>query len=84
MIQTVVIGILIKDRIKEANRTLRVLSAHADIISTRLGFHEVTEMVCSRVGFILLHIKGAPGKCEKLMEELNAIGGIAIQTMTFE
>lgn len=83
MNQTIIIGILIKDRIKEADRTLKVLSKHASVISSRLGFHEVTENICSRVGFVLLHITANEEKWMDLFKELSNIGGIEVQIMKF-
>jgi len=82
--QTVIMGILIKDRIKESGRTLNILSQYASIISTRLGFHEVSQEVCSRVGFILLYLKGEESICQELYNKLQKIGGIEVQVMSFE
>ncbi|MFO8066881.1 MAG: hypothetical protein R6U11_04785 [Bacteroidales bacterium] len=79
-----VVGILIKDRIKEAGRTQKVLSKHARIIRTRLGFHEVSEAVCSRVGMILLQLKASGPDWQKMNADLSEIGGIEVKTMTFD
>jgi hypothetical protein len=78
-----VLGIKILDRIKEAGLTQGVLSRHASIITTRLGFHEVTDEVCSREAYIILHLNGHPADSEKLKSDLRAIGGIEIREMTF-
>jgi hypothetical protein len=78
-----VLGIKILDRIKEAGLTQGVLSRHASIISTRLGFHEVTDEVCSREAYIILHLTGDPADSEELGSELEAIGGIEIREMIF-
>jgi hypothetical protein len=78
-----VLGIKILDRIKEAGLTQGVLSRHASIISTRLGFHEVTDEVCSREAYIILHLTGDPADSEVLESELEAIGGIEIREMIF-
>jgi hypothetical protein len=78
-----IIGIAIKDRIKEANRTQAILSKHANIIKSRLGFHEVSESSCSRVGFVILQIIDKPDQYEILKSELNLIGGIEVQEMNF-
>ena len=78
-----VIGILISDRIKEANRTQAVLSRHAHIIKSRLGFHEVSEAICSRVGFIFLQLAGTPEDFNNLENDLKEIGGLEIQHMIF-
>ena len=78
-----VLGIKIIDRIKEAGLTQEILSRHAGVITTRLGFHEVTDSVCSREAYIILHLNGDPADTGKLCSELEALGGIEIREMTF-
>jgi hypothetical protein len=78
-----VLGIKIIDRIKEAGLTQEILSKHATVITTRLGFHEVTDSVCSREAYIILHLNGDPADTEKLSSELLSLGGIEIREMTF-
>ena len=84
MKQTMVLGILVYDRIKEAGKTQKVLSDHAGIIRTRLGFHELSESVCSRVGSIILILEGNPEKWKALENDLSQVGGIEIQKMKFD
>lgn len=84
MIGTKILGLLITDRIKEAGRTQAVLSKHSKIIRSRLGFHELNENVCSRSGIILLHLAGKPEEWENLIADLNEIGGLLMQQMTFD
>jgi hypothetical protein len=78
-----VLGIKIIDRIKEAGLTQAILSKHAALITTRLGFHEVTDDVCSREAYIILHLKGDNADAEKLKRELEALEGIVIREMIF-
>ena len=78
-----VIGIKITDRIKEAGLVQKALSAHASVISTRLGFHELNEELCSREGFIVVHLAGLPDNCDKFAATLENIEGIAVSEMTF-
>ena len=78
-----VLGIKIIDRIKEAGLTQAILSKHATFITTRLGFHEVTDSVCSREAYIILHLNGDPSDSERLTSELKALGGIEIREMNF-
>jgi hypothetical protein len=78
-----VLGIKIIDRIKEAGLTQEILSKHATVITTRLGFHEVTDFVCSREAYIILHLNGNPADTGKLSSELKALGGIEIREMVF-
>ncbi len=79
-----ILGILLFDRIKEAGRTQEILTRHSDVIRTRLGFHELSDKVCSRVGTILLVLQGDAAKWEQLEADLAEIGGIEIQKMKFE
>jgi hypothetical protein len=83
MKQTKIIGILIKDRIKEAGRTQAVLANYNDIIRSRLGFHELSEEVCSRVGIIILTLGGDTARWKLFEEELTAIGGLEVKDITF-
>jgi len=78
-----VLGIKIVDRIKEAGLTQEVLSKHGNVITTRLGFHEVTDEVCSREAYIILHLKDEKSESDKLISELEPLGGIVIRQMIF-
>lgn len=78
-----VLGIKIVDRIKEAGLTQEVLSRHSAVITTRLGFHEVTDNICSREAYLLLHLKDDQADSQKLIKELEPLGGIVIREMAF-
>lgn len=78
-----VLGIKIVDRIKEAGLTQEILSRHSAVITTRLGFHEVTDNICSREAYILLHLKDDKSESQKLIRELEPLGGIVIREMVF-
>jgi hypothetical protein len=78
-----VLGIKIVDRIKEAGLTQEILSRHSAVITTRLGFHEVTDNVCSREAYIILHLKDDKAESDRLIKELEPMGGILIREMAF-
>jgi hypothetical protein len=78
-----ILGIKIVDRIKEAGLTQEILSRHAGIITTRLGFHEVNDSVCSREAIMILHLTDTQGESGKLISELEPLGGIVIREMVF-
>jgi hypothetical protein len=78
-----IIGLLVTDRIKEAGRTQDVLSRYAHLIKSRLGFHEVSEDKCSRVGIILLQLIGTRQDFEEFESALAKIGGIEVKKMIF-
>jgi hypothetical protein len=76
-----VLGIKILDRIKEAGMAQDILSRHAAVIVTRLGFHEVTDDICSREAYIILNCDHADS--EKLTSELKSLGGVELRKMIF-
>jgi hypothetical protein len=78
-----ILGIKIIDRIKEAGLTQAILSKHASVITTRLGFHEVTDSVCSREAYIILHLNDNADDSGKLVNELKPVGGIEVREITF-
>ena len=78
-----IVGIKVTDRIKEVGLTQEVLSKHAAVITTRLGFHELTSEICSREAYIILHLKSEPAESETLTSELEALGGVEIREMNF-
>ncbi len=78
-----VIGIKITDRLKEAGLVQKILSEHAGVISTRLGFHELSEEVCSREGFMVIHLAGDTDRCDMLAAKLKKTEGITVREMAF-
>ncbi len=78
-----ILGIKIIDRIKEAGLTQGILSKHASVITTRLGFHEVTDEICSREAYIILHLNGDPADTDKLTYDLKSLEGIEFREILF-
>jgi len=78
-----VTGIKITDRIKEAGLVQKALSEYSRVISTRLGFHELSEEMCSREGFMVIHLAGLQEDCDELSARLERIEGIFVQDMAF-
>lgn len=78
-----ILAINISDRIKGARRVQEIISMHAGMVKTRLGFHELSDEVCSRSGYLFLHLTGDPAESQKLVDELNGVLGIAMKTMDF-
>jgi hypothetical protein len=79
-----ILGIKIIDRIKEAGFTQNILSKYSEIITTRLGFHELTTDLCSREAYMLLHLTGSENETLKLRNDLESLGGIDIREMIFD
>ncbi|MFP4489154.1 MAG: hypothetical protein ACLFN1_07605 [Bacteroidales bacterium] len=76
-----IIAIRVIDRIKESGNTQKVLSRHSAVIKSRLGFHELNEDMCSREGYILLHMRDNEAAVQSLMNDLDGIYGIEVKTM---
>ncbi|PKP49786.1 MAG: hypothetical protein CVT94_03830 [Bacteroidetes bacterium HGW-Bacteroidetes-11] len=83
MKETRIIGLLIRDRIKEAGKLQLLLTRNSHLIKTRLGFHELNQNTCSRAGVVILHLTGNPQEWAALEEEISQIGGVEIQHMSF-
>jgi hypothetical protein len=79
-----ILGIKIIDRIKEAGLTQSILSKYASLITTRLGFHELTTELCSREAYILLHLTGSAADIGRLSSDLKSLGGIDVSEMNFD
>jgi len=83
-IETIILGIQITDRQKEAGKVQAVLTKYGCSIKTRLGLHEVNNDLCSTSGLILLELTGDKSEMDKLEIELKAIGGTQTQKMVFK
>lgn len=76
-----ILAIRVVDRIKESGHTQEVLTAHSDLILTRLGFHELNELVCSREGYIVLHLRDDIDAYANFRNDLNRIYGIEMKEL---
>lgn len=83
MKQTRIIGLLIRDRIKEAGRLQNILSSHSGLIKSRLGFHELNENTCSRSGVVLLTLSGDESSWSEFEQEIMELEGVEMQSMSF-
>ncbi len=79
-----VLAILIRDRIKEAGNVQSIISRYASVIRSRLGFHELSESSCSRVGMIILQLCGKVELQNQLESELKKVDGIEVKQISFE
>lgn len=79
-----VLGIKIIDRIKEAGLAQGILSKYSGLISTRLGFHELTTELCSREAYMILHLSGSETEIANLHSELISLEALEIREMVFD
>lgn len=78
-----IVGILVPDRLKEANEIQAILTEFGCNIKTRLGLHEVSDISCSKNGLIILELKGAEEEKDRLLSKLEKVPGITVKTMDF-
>ncbi len=79
-----ILGILIRDRQKEAGNVQALLTKFGCSIKTRLGLHEVSADNCSVTGLIILELTGDVKEMDKLELELLKLEGVETQKMKFE
>lgn len=72
-----VIGVRMDNRVGNAARFQQVLTQNGCMIRARLGLHEASEDLCANDGLIVLQPCGTAEEIKKLVEELNALEGIA-------
>jgi hypothetical protein len=79
-----ILALLIRDRVKEAGNVQAIIARYASVIRSRLGFHELTDAECSRVGIIILQLNGDLLLQQQLEEELKQVRGIEVKRISFE
>lgn len=79
-----ILALLISDRVKEAGSVQTIISRYTSVIRSRLGFHELTEASCSRVGIIILQLNGDVHLQRQLEEELRHVRGIEVKRISFD
>jgi len=80
----IILGVHITDRTKRAVEVQRVLTAHGDVIKTRLGLHEIERSQSSPNGLVLLELCCDEARGGKLVEALRAVEGVDVQQMVFD
>ena len=79
-----VMGIMVTNRADNEAQVQKVLTEWGCNIKTRIGLHEVTENLCAPSGLILLELFGDDKALADMESTLRNIGGIQVQTMSFE
>ena len=81
--QHIVLGVHVRNRVKNASMVQNLFTEYGCYIRTRIGLHEVQGDVCSPNGVIVLELFGDEAKCEELRSKLAAIEGLDVQQMVF-
>ena len=80
----VIMGFVLKDRIKNASAVQELLTEYGCEINTRIGLPVASEDACSPNGLILLEfIDNAQEKAEAFERELKKIATVDVQKMIF-
>ncbi len=78
-----VLGVMINDPSKGADRIQNILTKYGCIIRTRLGIHDIDKDYASDTGLMLLELVGDMQECLRLENELLALEGVDVQKMVF-
>lgn len=79
---TTIMAIAVELRNRFAPDLQEVLTKHGCIIKMRLGLHDTSKDFCSERGLILLQLSGEENEITALKEDLTAIEGVSINTMS--
>jgi hypothetical protein len=78
-----ILGVMINDPAKGADKIQSILTKYGCVIRTRLGMHDIDEEYASDTGLMLLELIGDMHECLRLENELFAIDGVEVQKMVF-
>ncbi|SMC56049.1 hypothetical protein [Papillibacter cinnamivorans] len=80
----IIMGVKLKERMKNASEFQALLSRYGCSISTRLGLHSTGADACSPDGLIILEfLNGAQSEAAAFEKEALALGEVEIQKMVF-
>ncbi|MCX8132272.1 MAG: hypothetical protein N3I35_19525 [Clostridia bacterium] len=74
-------GILVDKRTKSAPRVQEILTKYGDSILSRVGIHDPGE---EEHGIITLNVRDKSEKISSLAEELEALDGVQVKTVTMK
>ena len=80
MAKHIIVGVHIVERKEHAEPVQHVFTRYGAQISTRLGLHDT---INPENGLIILEMEDSP-ETSKMIEEISAIEGVDVQSMTFE
>jgi len=78
-----ILGVMINDPTKGADKIQHILTKFGCCIRTRLGMHDMDEEYACETGLILLELIGDAQECLHLENELLSIDGVEVQKMVF-
>jgi hypothetical protein len=78
-----ILGVMINDPSKGADRIQNILTKYGCTIRTRLGIHDIDKDYASDTGLMLLELVGDMQECLRLENELLTLEGVDVQKMVF-
>jgi hypothetical protein len=78
-----ILGVMINDPAKGADKIQSILTKYGCVIRTRLGMHDMNEEYAGDTGLMLLELIGDMHECLRLENELLALDGVEVQKMVF-
>jgi len=78
-----ILGVMIKEPSAGADKLQGILTKYGCSIRTRLGLHDIGNDNSEESGLLLLELIGDSKECLSLENELQAIGNLDVQKMTF-
>jgi hypothetical protein len=79
----VIVGIHIKDRLRNAPDVQGILAQFGCHIRTRIGLHEASENLCSPNGLILLEMVGTKKDVDTFVGKVKRKKGVEVKRMVF-
>ena len=78
-----ILGLMVNDTAKGADKIQGILTKYGCVIRTRLGLHDINEDYAGDTGLMLLELVGDMNECLRLENELLTLEGVDIQKMVF-
>jgi len=78
-----ILGVMINDPAKGAEKIQGILTKYGCTIRTRLGLHDIDENYATETGLMLLELRGEIQEYQRLENELLALDGVEVQKMVF-
>lgn len=78
-----ILGVMINDPSKGADKIQSILTKYGCSIRTRLGLHDIDEEYACETGLMLLELRGEMQEYLRLENELLALEGVEVQKMVF-
>jgi NADPH-dependent 2,4-dienoyl-CoA reductase/sulfur reductase-like enzyme len=78
-----ILGVMINDPAKGAEKIQGILTKYGCTIRTRLGLHDIDENYAIDTGLMLLELRGEMQEYLRLENELLALDGVEVQKMVF-